>query len=804
MSVETARYGLVRTTSIGLAAPSSAAVSLARMLALLVRQQLTTTTIGAELVDVLHDSAAWHSSEFHQQIVLPLRRDVHNNRMPRPALREAAASLIDDIPLLAKWLCARAELDNRTADVLAAWPAALAEERAALAALCTAEELRKACVLTSRDLLHGIDRTAQAAGAPDRRARKVEPTVLRYALRAATKTSPLSWFTQVGWGEWAEEHDQEGDAGGGVPVSRTQVSQPLVARLTHALVRDPQRRFVLPHRLAPALRIDGATVRFQRDVPAVGALRAFVTTAEQVELPVKGPLSFVLDAVGDAARTPADLAELLAARLPHERAGEATRTYLAGLLDLGVLVPVAPVDPQDPNPVAALAAWLGESELARRLDALRARTERFATVPASARPAELAALTAEWQVVGDSVGAELGEVAPLSEDVVLDAPARLGPGHGSAALAQLAELTPLFMLFDHQLAVRRVVRNEFVRRFGVGGEAEPTVYAELLDGAWGPAMTCSDLPELVAARQRVRALVAASGAVDRVIPAEALALATEILPDWLRGRPASYSVFGQPYRSGLVVNHIYTGFGRFTSRFLDRFGPDARDRVAAQQNRVFGGEGFAQLRPVAGFGANLHPLLGDRDVDDITGLVLRHDPVGDELRMCDLRTGQALNILYLGFLLPSILPDRLAGLYSDLACGWADLDPLRGGPEFRRGRLSYRDIVLARASWDIDPRAEIDGEDAAVAIAAARLRAKYRLPAQVFVGTGGSISSRADFEGRVGGPKPQYVDLDNALHLRCLRRTLARYPGEIRLTEALPVPRGPVVEVVAETYWRAR
>jgi hypothetical protein len=799
MRVETARYGLVRTTSIGLGAPSRGAVNLARMLALLVRQQLTTTTIGAELVDVLHDSASWHSTEFRQQVVLPLRRDVHNDRMPRPALREAAASLIENIPLLAKWLSAREELDHRVAEVLAAWPAALAEERAALATLCATEELRKACVLTSRDLLHGIDRTAQAAGTPDKRARKVEPTVLRYALRAATKTSPLSWFTQVAWGEWDRT-----DGDGGIPVSRTQVSQALVARLTHALVRDPARRFALPHRLAPALRVDGTTVRFQRDVPAPNALRAFVTTAEQVELPVKGPLSFVLDAVGDAARTPAELAELLAARLPRERAPEAARTYLAGLLDLGVLVPVAPVDPQDPDPVAALSAWLGESELARRLAALRARTEAFATVPASARPAELAALRTGWQVVGESVGTELGDVAPLTEDVLLDTPARLGPEHGQAALDQLAELNPLLMLFDRQLAVRRLVREEFVRTFGVGGEAEPSVYADLLERAWGPAMTDAGLPELKAARQRVHELVARTGAVDRLIPAEAVELAAEIAPDWLRGRPVSYAVFGQPYRSGLVVNHIYTGFGRFTSRFLDRFGPDARDRVAAQLNRVFGDEGFAQFRPVAGFGANLHPLLGDREIDDITGLVLRHDPVTDEVRMCDRATGQQLNILYLGFLLPSILPDRLAGLYSDLACGWADLDPLRGRTTFCTGRLSYRDIVLARASWDVDLRAEIDGEDADIALAAARLRTKYRLPAQVFLGTGGSISSRADFEGRVGGPKPQYVDLDNALHLRCLRRTLARYPAEIRVTEALPVPRGPVTEVVAETYWSAR
>jgi hypothetical protein len=57
-------------------------------------------------------------------------------------------------------------------------------------------------------------------------------------------------------------------------------------------------------------------------------------------------------------------------------------------------------------------------------------------------------------------------------------------------------------------------------------------------------------------------------------------------------------------------------------------------------------------------------------------------------------------------------------------------------------------------------------------------------------------------------PKPQYLDLANALHLRCLRRTLARYPDELMLTEALPVPGqqggdGRVVELIAESYWRA-
>jgi hypothetical protein len=54
--------------------------------------------------------------------------------------------------------------------------------------------------------------------------------------------------------------------------------------------------------------------------------------------------------------------------------------------------------------------------------------------------------------------------------------------------------------------------------------------------------------------------------------------------------------------------------------------------------------------------------------------------------------------------------------------------------------------------------------------------------------------------------KPQYADLGDPLHLRCLPRLLARFPDGVRLAEALPVPGvggDRVVELIAETYWRA-
>lgn len=58
---------------------------------------------------------------------------------------------------------------------------------------------------------------------------------------------------------------------------------------------------------------------------------------------------------------------------------------------------------------------------------------------------------------------------------------------------------------------------------------------------------------------------------------------------------------------------------------------------------------------------------------------------------------------------------------------------------------------------------------------------------------------------RQGQPKPQFVDLGNALHLRCLDKWLARHPDGVVLEEALPAPGGReratrAVEVVVETY----
>jgi hypothetical protein len=270
-----------------------------------------------------------------------------------------------------------------------------------------------------------------------------------------------------------------------------------------------------------------------------------------------------------------------------------------------------------------------------------------------------------------------------------------------------------------------------------------------------------------------------------------------------------------------VVNHVYPGWGRFTSRFLGQLGPAARAAVSRHLRAVLG-DTVTQLRPVCGFNANLHPLLVPREIGedaawadiDAGQVSAHHDPVTDQIRLRHEPSGERLDVLYLGFLMPFMLPARLAPLTGDLGGGPVDLGRVAPGRDLAgcrvRPRLRYRDVVLARRSWSLSV-ATVSAwrRDLATEVpfdAVTRWVARLGLPAEVFVASGQAPPARiADALRRVAPPKPQYVDLANALHLRCLSRILARHPDGVRIDEALPVPgthnpHGRVTELVAETY----
>ncbi|MDX2591942.1 MULTISPECIES: lantibiotic dehydratase [Streptomyces] len=887
-------YALVRTTVLPYPAESATAAEVRALLARLTALAAQDAALRAALSDDLFTARAGHDEAFHRQVVLPLRRALYNGREPRPALLDRLGALPDRVPRLADWLALR-ELRARLLDELgAAVPPALTAERAALADLCRSPAFARAIALTSADLLRAVGRAGR--GEAGRRARKEEPSVLRHALRATTKTSPLSWFTAVGWA--AEPAvgaaaiattASEPEPGPTAPVtSVVKENRTLVAALTAALLDEPRRRRALPHRMTSTARVADGRARFARAEALFAGGRYLVSREDEVEVAARPALDRLAAALAEGPLVLGTLTARLAADLGRTADDSAVADFVDRLADAGLLVPAEPVDPQHPAPLLALADWLrqwpADAALADRITRLANETQRFAATPATERPVLLATLAGCWHELladtGRPVPPDAAPLTALTEDAV--APVSLSPrrpptspdtGERATGLpygdqpagydpfthadhAALTELTALAELFDLGHVMSRVARDRFVSRYGEGGVCrDPWDFGADTAAAWEEAGRLvgrpSDDPEqpvglvdLARVREEFVALsgkaaeAAGDTAPEIVLPTGPVRALAARLPDWTAARPLSYSHFVQrDHDSGLLcVNHVYGGWGRFTSRFLDALPASAAAMVGERVRRGLGaGERAAQVRPVGGFNANLHPLLLAEEIGPDRGrtalaeadLDLVHDPATDRLRFRVRSTGDPLDVLYLGFLAPIMLPQRLGPFLNDHPTGVVDFRPLLprnalaapGGQVVRTPRLRHRHLVLARRRWHLGPgvldalRADLAAEERHVpAAAVARWRALLDLPEQLFLHpvprppAGRAVD---DFVARLGAPKPQALDLGNALHLHCLGSWLARHPQGVVLEEALPAFGGRdqptrAVESVVETYRPAR
>ncbi|MEU4428868.1 lantibiotic dehydratase [Actinoplanes sp. NPDC024001] len=845
-----APYALVRLSALPYPRPGVAARQYGRLFATAVACERDLIALAEPLAAELYTSRADHPADFHRAVVLPLRRDVHNRRAPTAATRRALGDLPARIPLLNAWLRVVDERHRVHDELAAAAGPALTDYRAANAVICADEWVRRAAALSSPALLAGLERAAAHGGTVDARGRKADPKILRYALRATTKTSPWSWFTPVGWGRW-----QPGGSGphGLEPTAVSLPNHALITSLLRGLLAMPRYRRDLAHRLAPALTVAGGQVQFQRD-EVVGEVLYSMYAQRQVRLPRTTALDVViaeLRRAGPAGRTVEQLAAALAARLPAGSGDAAALRYVERLADECLLLPIPPVDPQTPDPLPALAGWLaghGDAELAATLSRAGADTRRFGALSAVERPPVLRRLTGQWQRAFAAIGQPMPSVPAVREDVVLPGLSGLGRSAGADCRADLSRVAPLAELFDDAVVMRALLRRRLLERAGPGGRCR---LAELMADAaqiWSAAAAITPDGTVLDATDSIPAEVAEVADLRRQITAAARACpqrgdeaeltgdlideAAAALPHWLARRPASYSWFVQPFRDGTrtgwCVNTVGDGWGRYTSRFLGMLGPQPRAAVAAQLTAMFPGGRLAQFRPVSGFNANLHPrLTGDEIGEDPAWATLAldevevvHDQADDVVRLRIIATGERLDVLYLGFLMRPILPDRVAPLILDLGGAGAELShlapagpaPAAGFAVERSRRLRYRSLVLSRACWTLPPPAVAALVDALRAggdvpyAAAARWAADLGLPESVFVsGRPFSFADPESVHAYITDPKPQFVDWGSALHLRCLARLLSEHSGLVRLTEALPVPgEGPLgrhaTELIVETY----
>ncbi|MFJ5228281.1 lantibiotic dehydratase [Kitasatospora sp. NPDC088391] len=857
-----APYALVRSTVVARPAQSAQSAAVRTALTELCDLEAELEQLRPLLADDLYASRSGHGEEFHRRVVLPLRRDLHNGRPPRPLPADRLGDLPERLPRLARWLRGAARRQELLLALTVDVPPALAAERAALAALCREPAFTRAVATTSADLLRAV--TATADGGPSARRPKGEAAVLRHVLRATCKTSPLSWFTSVGWSS-GEPVDGEGESGHGL-WNVVRENRTLVGALVLALLDLSRRRRSLPHRMASAAD-RGAGAEGGRDARAEGGGRVgyartrtvfaggryLVAREERIELAARPELALLERLVADPEH-PDRLAVRLAGALGRPAGDPAVGRFLDQLLDADLLVPVEPVDPQRPAPLAALADWLEQwpqdAELVRRIRRIDTATGAFRDAPAARRPAALDELAEQWRQLlaeaGRPVPADAAPLTVLGEDV--HAPAPVGPVGSAADRAALAELGAVAELFDHGHLMRRAARDRFVARYGVGGVCTaPWEFGADTADAWSERRIPEELASL---RAEFAGIEETDG--ELVLPAGAVRALADRLPDWTAARPLGYSWFVQRDAAGglLCVNHVYGGWGRFTSRFLDadaHAGAGGSGAVGGRAGEVARqirdglgpGARAAQLRPVGGFNANLHPLLLPEEIGPDrhrtalaeADLDLVHDPASDQLRLRVRSSGEHLDVLYLGFLAPIMLPQRLGPLLNDHPNGVVDLRswlprtalPAPGGTVHRTPRLRHRHVVLARRRWHLPPavltalRTELaDGERASgvPAAAVARWRARLGLPEQVFLHP---VPAPADhdrapaeaFAAHLRAAKPQPVDLGNPLHLLHLDRWLSRHPHGAVLEEALPAIGGDseathTVEYVLESHRPAR
>ena len=733
----------------------------------------------------------------------------------RLAAMEGAAPDVGPGPRAA----ARRRLDAALAELTARRAEALDDARRALACGAGDEAVLQAAVATSEHLYRALVRCGELAGLPDRRTVRSEPALLRHVLRAATKTVPLGWFADVGWGD-------PGGTGGGTTRGHAVPSLPGLARVV-AAVRDGLPAGRRPLRPAADLCFAGDRAHVARpdgdgrelvDLPASPVLRAAVDLAD-----AHGPV------------TAADLGRRLAAALPLSP-GEAARA-VGRLVEAGVLVPDPQIDPNDPAPAAAAASWVrgaGAPDVAAALDRVDRLTSRYAVSGPEDRLTVRAELDAVWEALPGDAGPPR-----LTEDVVTP-----GVAPADVDTADLVALQPVLELFDRFTVVRRAQRARFVRAHGTGATCQSlTAYAAEYARLWDDPALLADpdvrtdpvLRAVLDARARACDLVALSpgpgGVLDALLTPALLADAAAVRAT---RRPVSYGLAVQDAGTLHVVNEVSGGWGRSISRFLDHLWPAATVRVAADVVAALGPDGVpVQVRAVLpgdGFAANRHPrvlpeefaLVAGQEGIRVRDLHVVHDVDGDEVRLRHAPTGRLLDAVHLGCLVPPSLPRHLLPVVNDLGSGLVDLSGLVPavelasplGPVRATGRLRLRTAVLRRRTWLLTgrqtaelSRSLLDGGAAGPEPAVARLRGALALPRHVFVGAHGGhrasdLPGGGTFLDRMGSPRSQYVDLADPLHVRHLGRLLGRHPDGVRIEEALPAPTPGVrtVEHVVETY----
>jgi len=822
---------------------------------------------GAQIVEMIEARVPLLTQ---QQIrsALNVKRAVFNGSTPRaPDLAMLVAALDETSGgRVARHQDARAQLVRMQAATSAAFDRELAAGTDALLSMLDRRNLADGLSYSNPELLEKLRRRLPV-GSPDsatgKARRNLEDSLLQYAARVATKTSPLSSFTMLGVGRWGHDGNGLDMAFGSDVERRISYKGAMFRHLMAEVLSDFERAAqLLPFEINPSARVDGDRLRLKAvSSGSLGSGRFWGTGEERVDAANTAMLSLIARLFEDGGNMPIDAPELVrqvCVKAP-KLAPEAVWAFLARLHQIQYLRPALGGYEQD-DAMAAYVALVAriEGELGEALRALVERMQRgahaFPSADASGRARVMLQLQEDVRATCELLGVD--HDTPLFKPVLFEncylqpvnvpaAPADLQPYvQDLELLIETAVLTDL----THQ--TRCELADFFLDTFGSDGVCDDVEgFLETFDEIYGPGKFTGSVPSRKAPRSTVsNGLVEAAdrfhdllepllrGRGEVCIDPQALREVVERVPAQIRNRSLSQSYLLQFSRAedrpSAVVNQLFGGRSALMSRFLEVL--DAPD-IEEVRNYVRAGSdtGYAvELPGVFGFNANHHPMLADAELslppfadgragaDRITldALQMVYDTHTHSV-VLQTREGRRLDVFYQGFLIPSLLPSMhrvLSLVFGDGPSQFSIATLLTRnivGPKTLTEvpRLRLGSLVLSRRIWIIPfdrvPDIELSPADFFVAVQA--WREENGFPNEAFFrvipipgaeDTGSGEDAVEWHSFKFKNLKPFYVRLDSPRFVRLMQRALKRDSYSVSLTEALPALDDQHVSVAGEKH----
>ena len=571
---------------------------------------------------------------------------------------------------------------------------------------------------------------------------------------------------------------------------------------------------------------------------------------------------------GGSTLTLAQIEQQLTERLALQASREDVQRFLQAILRLDLLVtPQLAVDIHSDDPFRTFADGLHSlgtqwaDQLAERILHVDAMSKAFAEQAADQRHATLRELRQQVVELLESLGANERAVPGtlLYEDATTPAlqPRASATIWNEQIAHNLARFARILPVFDVLVPQRLLLKGFFTVRFGRSGvcrdfirfvqDFHMDIFDEYMksnvptneaqpDGLPAPAPNWLDMPELddihAARVELVHSMRRAYGAHrpedgEMVLDDAFFDGIIEHLPSLGGSDPDPRSFFVQVAggeQPRVVMNQTYTGLGLMFSRFLHLLDdPEHPVHTSALIEHLQGlqpeGAVFAEMTGgVDTSNLNLHPSLtayeivcpgevSSRHPDEqipASELEVHHDAASDQIYLWSPRLGKRVIPVYLGYLVPLMLPDvqRVLLLFSlnrmaqvDM---WTGTDaPLGNRVIASHPRVRYGDLIIVRETWKTNPaklpqRRSHSSTDAWY-LSWQRFRHEHGLPRFLFatLAAGGAEETEDSDEPTVAGmgsTKPQYVDLESLSSLRLLDDMVRSGSPRLVFQEMLPAP----------------